>query len=241
LLADWSEFIIPPSGETFIVIQLDDLLLSVIAWLADDAVLATLSGHPDFWPALARDLSGLRAPSARDIQKAHRLVEAFALGLDAGSDTSKPALTTWVYLNSLERDHTKVRHLLMPVARRFPNTAVWHGEAIGASMIPQPSRYDGATFEFDAEGFRASLDTAIYGTLRQARSIAALAVADELQGETSRLAAVIGDRLVVTSPSKGVVKTQLVAKLEEAVKGELAAAFPGLAARIAVTVEDHLV
>jgi hypothetical protein len=240
LLADWQEFIIPPSGETFILIQLGDLLLAVIAWLADDAVLATAIGHPDFWPVLARDLSGLRVPGEREVRRAHRLVEAFALGLDAATDTAKPALATWAYLNGLERDLTKVRHLLAPIVRRFPLTARWHGEAVAASMIPQPSRYDGAAYEFDEWGFRASLDAAIYGTLRQARAIAALAIADELAGESSRLAAVTGDRLVVTSPSKGVVKTQLVAKLEEAVKGELTAAFGSLAARIAVSIEDHL-
>jgi hypothetical protein len=240
LLADWSEFIIPSGGESFLIVELNDLLLSVVAWLADDRQLAQAAAAPGYAQTLARDLTGLRAPSARDVLKAHRLLEAFALGLDAATDSGKPALASWDCLGGLERDLTKVRHLLMPITRRFPNTAVWHGEAIGAAMIPQPSRFDGATYEFDAAGFRASLDSAIYGTLRHARCVAALAVSDELAGESAQLVAAIGDRLVIQSPTKGIVLSQLRQRLEEAVKGALAAAFPGGAGRVTVTLEEHL-
>jgi len=241
LLRDWQGFIVPPSGETFIVIKFDDLLLSVIAWLSDDPALAQAAADPPaFFGELARELTNLRSSGERDVTRAHRLTEAFVLGLDAGSDKDKPALASWDYLGGLERDHTRVRHLLTPIVRRFPLTAAWHAEALSANMIAQPTRYDGATYEFDACGFRDCLDTAIYGAILYARSVTALCVAQELHGETSQLAAVIGNRLIVTTAAKGIIKSQLVAKLDEAVKEALALSFPGLSAKVNVTVEDSL-
>jgi len=234
LLDGWKAFVTPPSGETFIAIELKDLLVNAVAWLADDSELAQADYH-----ALARELTSLRVPPEREIAKAHRLTEAFSLGLDARLAPDKPALETWDYLNGLERDHTKVRHQLGMVAKRFPSTAQWLGEVIAASMVPVPTNQDGATYEFNSSLFRSSLNAAIWRVTYHARALAALAVEETCQ-ESSRLAAAIGDRLIVCTALKGITKQQLVAKCQEAVTVALQSAFPGMAPKVNVTVEETL-
>jgi hypothetical protein len=107
-------------------------------------------------------------------------------------------------------------------------------------MRPVPVQYDGATFEFDGAGYRVLIDGAIYGAIHLARAKAALVVTDACQETSSRLVAVIGDRLILSTGSRGVAKTQTVSKLEETVSLSFGAVFPGLTPRINVTVQEHL-
>jgi len=234
LFDGWKAFIVPPPGETFVVIELGDLLVSAVAWLADDDELARVDYHD-----IARELTNLRSPQPQHIAKAHALVEAFALGLDAHLAQGKPALEVWSYLNGAERDHTKVRHQLGMVAKRFPATGQWLGEAIAAAIIPQPTYDDGVSSKFDAALYRTSLNAAIWGAIRHARALTALAVEETCQ-ESSRLAAVIGDKLIICTALKGITKQQLVAKLQEAVTTALLDAFPRLAPKLSVTVKETL-
>jgi hypothetical protein len=240
LLGDWQAFIVPPASESFIVVSLADLLLSVVAWLSDDSELGGAINQPDSMLETAREITGKRAPSEREVAKVRKLVEAFSLGLD-GHVGDRPALESWSYLNGAERDFTKVRHQLAPIRKRFERTAAWHRQAIAASMVPQPIHYDGTVTEFDQAGYRSSLDRAISNSVLHARQLAAIAISEAVHAqESSQLAAVIGNQLILTSSAKGAVKQQLVTKLRDTVTQALVAAFPGMAPKVNVTVAETL-
>jgi hypothetical protein len=83
-----------------------------------------------------------------------RLTQAFALGLDAHLAKDRPALESWAYLNALERDHTKVRHQLEVIRKRFERISDFHREAIASCMRPQPTYEDAVTRLFDADAYR---------------------------------------------------------------------------------------
>jgi hypothetical protein len=237
LFSGWSRIIVPAQGEAFIVVSLDNLLLSVVAWLADDPELADAAGAMH---ALAQEITGRRVPTPEDLIRAHRLTEAFALGLDAHIGQDKPALETWAYLGGLERDHTKVRHLRELVAKRFPATVQWQAEAITSHLRPQPVYHDGIVFEFDAGGYRASLDACVSRAIRHARATAAHSISDSLAESAFRLSAGIGDKLLLSSSTRGVARTQTIAKLEEAASAALESAFPGFTPRITITAQEYL-
>jgi hypothetical protein len=237
LLVGWREFIVPPQGETFVVIELQDLLVNVVSWLADDSDLA----QADYY-SITQELTGLRSPQPQHVQKAQKLVEAFSLGLDSHLPKDKPAVEVWAYLNGAEGNLTRVRNQLETVAKRFSATGQWHREAIAASMVPQPTYYDGSTYSFNDAAYRTSIDAAIGGSILRARQLAAVAISEAVHAqESSQLAAAIGNQLILTSSAKGAVKQQLVTKLRDTVTQALATAFPGMAApKVNVAREENL-
>jgi hypothetical protein len=149
----------------------------------------------------------LAKTSDSEVLKGRLLLEGYVLGLDG--QAKGPVLESWAYLGGMERDLWKVCHQLETIARKFPRTRERHGEAISAEMWPQAIHYDGAVSEFDRLGYRSSIHRAI-----SARG---------------------GDRLVVTTSSKGAVKAQLVQKLNEVVAEALQNPFPGFPLKQTVT------
>ena len=75
--------------------------------------------------------------------------------------------------------------------------------------------------------------------LIHARSAAAIAVTEALGSESSLVAA-IGDRLVVSTASRGVIRNQLVTKLNDVVTQALRSAFPAFQPKLTITLAEHL-
>jgi hypothetical protein len=78
-------------------------------------------------------------------------------------------------------------------------------------------------------------------TIDDSNSSPAIAVSQALADQqSSHLCAAIGDRLIVTTATKGVIKTQLVSKLKDVVTEALASAFPGFPAKVNISLEETL-
>jgi hypothetical protein len=160
LFRDW----IPTLRAPLLSVTIREPLWHLIGWLAGEKSLA-----PD--PAeLAREIFGVRAPSAEMLRFAESLMQGFCLGLDGW--------TLWEYVGRLTRkarDYAELCRWRETLARRFPRIAAFHKE-IESFFYRHVGSSSGSYRELDAKRYRLFVDEFLYDRLQRLSLIAALAI-----------------------------------------------------------------
>jgi hypothetical protein len=251
----WRDSFITEQNLSFIVVSLQRPLESLLAWLTGDSALATATHDKKFYEELAREFFDSRAIDVEQEETMCALVAAFCYGRDFNPHEYRyheaeplSALETWRSIGDrLGRsvDLWQVAQWRRRLASQFPHLRTWFENFVPESMQRSYTQSEwGGESSLPAQQFSHDLFTGrvretIDSRLVSLRKLVALTVSGAL-GENSKIVAVLPNRVIIESPVRGVIREQLMKKLEREITSTLASAFEPDAFSFTISTQETL-
>ena len=236
----WRSSFIPEQNSSFIVVSLERPLWSLVAWLTDDAELASVARDPNFTSELAREFYDQRSVDPDQIEVVEAVVESYLRGLDFNpfvGQRDQPqalsALGAWQFVGGkLQRsiDPWLLASWRKRLIERFPRIHEWLRSFVAESMQKSYTQSDWGSeaslpaLQFSFDLFRERVREAIDARLVTIHRLAMLATTNAIS-EKDKLVGVLPGKLIVESPARGVVRDQLIQKLHREMAQTFANAF----------------
>jgi hypothetical protein len=236
----WRDVFRPAENASFVVISFERPLWSLLGWLANDGELVRVARNPSYIENLTKDLFDHHSVDLEQERIIEALVESFLRGVDFAPfanqrDPAAPlsALQSWIFVGA--RVGRSIEPLQLATWRKelvegFPGVSEWHRAFVSESMAKSytQDRWQHETslpaLQFDPITFRDRVNTVINERLATIYRLAALAAVNAI-GEGNKLIGVLPGQIIIESPARGVIREQLIKKLEREITSTLASAF----------------